>query len=446
MLSKPTQSSVLYRRIQHDHPKIARGEGVYLFEEDGTRYLDGSGGALVVNIGHGVGSVVQAIAAQTAQVAYIHGTMFTSEVTERYAHELAGICPLADARFYPLSSGSEAVEGAIKFARQVQVARGQTSRHLTIARWGSYHGATLGALAVTGKPKMRNLFTPMFRDMPHIPPPYCYRCPFELSYPVCNIRCATELENEILRQGVENVSAFIAEPVSGATLGAAVPPPEYWPLFREICDRYEVLLIADEVMTGMGRTGKWFAVEHWDVEPDIITIGKGAAGGYFPLSILAVKGEHADLIAAKSGDFIHGGTYTHHAVGAAAGLATLEYIRDNQLVEEVARKGPLLERALKERLGDLDWVADIRGIGMMWGVELVRDKHTKIPFEAHHRLGGKIADAALQNSLIIYPGGGCIDGTRGDHFMIGPPFTITEQQIGTMADILFRTIEEIQFG
>jgi len=429
--------------MHHTHPKIVRGEDVYLFDKKGNSYLDGSGGALVVNIGHGVETVTQAMANQAAQVAYIHGTMFTSECNERYARELAQICPVPESKFYYLSSGSEAIEAAIKFARQVQVARGQVRRHLTISRWGSYHGATLGALAVTGKPKMRDMFAPLFKDMPHIPPPYCYRCPFQLTYPDCEIRCATALEDEILRQGAENVSAFIAEPVSGATLGAVVPPKEYWPIIRQICDQYDVLLIADEVMTGMGRTGTWFAIEHWAITPDIITIGKGATGGYFPLSVLGVRGEHVSLIASSAGDFIHGGTYSHHTVGTSAGLATLAFLKQEKLIADVKRKGKILHDILNEKLGHSKWVGDIRGMGFMFGVELVQDKQSKQPFDPGLHISQKIADQALKNGLIIYPGSGSVDGIQGDHFMIGPPFIISEEQMESIAEILSRTISTL---
>ena len=437
---KHPHSSVLYRRMLHDHPLIVRGEGVYLFDENGNRYLDGSGGALVVNIGHGVQAVVRAMAEQAVEAAYIHGSMFTSESNEKYAQELARICPMPEAKFYFLTSGSEAIEAAIKFARQVHVDRGHPDRYLTISRWGSYHGATLGALAVTGKPKMRKKFTPLLVDMPHIPPPYCYRCTFELTFPQCDIRCATALEEEILRHGSDKVSAFIAEPVSGATLGAVVPPIEYWPIIREICNRHDVLFIADEVMTGMGRTGKWFAVDHWGIEPDLLTIGKGATGGYFPLSILAVKAEHAALISSNSGDFIHGGTYTHHAVGTATGLATLEYINKNGLIDQVHSKGKILQSLLEERIAPLKRVGDMRGLGLMWGVELVQDKQSKTPFDPQLHMSQKIADEALRRGLIIYPGSGCVDGMSGDHFMLGPPFTITDEQMDSLVEIISQTL------
>ena len=428
------QGSVFYRRMKYSHPKIVRGEGVYLYDDQGKCYLDGSGGAIVVNIGHGVESVARAMAEQASQAAYLHPTMFTCDPVEDYAAALAEITPLPDAKFYFLTSGAEAVEAAVKFARQVQVARGQADRHLVIARWMSYHGATLGTLALTGKPKMRATYLPMIHDMPHIPPPYCYRCPFDLAHPACDLRCADALEAEIIHQGAENVAAFLAEPVSGATLGAVVPPDGYWSRIREICDRHGVLLIADEVMTGMGRTGKWFAMEHWDVPADVIVIGKGAAGGYFPLSALAAKGDLVEQVVTSLGDFSHGGTYSHHAVGAAAGLAVLDVL-NSQMVVEVAEKGQVLEALLRRELGSLDVVGDIRGIGLMWGIELVQPGG-KRPFPAKLHLSQSIADEAMRQGLIVYPGSGTADGVNGDHIMLGPPFTITTDQMEEMVNLL----------
>lgn len=439
----PLKSAVFYRRPAHEHPIIVRGEGVYLFDVQGKRYLDGSSGALVANIGHAVKQVSTAMGEQASQAAYLHGTMFTCQSNENYARELAKICPLPKPKFYFLTSGSEAVEAAIKFARQVQMARGQTRRYLTISRQQSYHGASLGALSITGKPKMKQPFTPLLVDTPKIPPPYCYRCPFNLKYPQCDLRCATALEDEILKVGVDNVCAFIAEPVSGATLGAVVPPSEYWPIIGEICKQYDVLQIVDEVMTGMGRTGKWFATQHWDFQPDIFTIGKGSAAGYFPLSALAVTGEHASQVVKYFGDFIHGGTYSHHAVGCAAGLATLNYLRENRLVEQVWKKGEYLHAKLIKELSPFGWIGDIRGLGLMWGVELVKDKQTKAAFEPQQRISQKIADQAFQNGLIIYPGSGCIDGKSGDHFMIGPPFSITLDQIDEMVELLKQALQAV---
>jgi adenosylmethionine-8-amino-7-oxononanoate aminotransferase len=441
---KYPQGHVFYRPLNGDHLLIARGEGIYLFDSEGNRYLDGAGGAVVANLGHGVTEIVEAIAAQAARVAYVHPTVFTSQVLEDYAGRLAEITPLPDPRFYFLSSGSEAVETAIKLARHIQIRRGEPNRYLTIGRWGSYHGTTIGALSVTGKAKMRRPYQPMLIEAPHIPPPYCYRCPYGLTYPECGLRCADALEEAILQAGPENVAGFIAEPVSGATLAAVVPPDGYWPRIREICDRYGVLLIADEVMTGMGRTGGWFAIERWGVVPDILTMGKGTAGGYFPLSITAVRGEWAEALAA-GGDFNHGGTFSHHAVGAAAGLATLDYLIKHKLVPAVARKGKIMERKLRAALGDHPQVGDIRGTGLLWGLEFVADRETKAPYPASAHISEKITAAALANGLLVYPGSGNVDGSAGDILTLGPPFTITEPQIDELAGLLAETLERFPF-
>ncbi len=427
---------VFYRRPSFPHPQVVRGSGVYLWDDRGRRYLDASGGPVVVNIGHGVQEVVQAMAAQAGAVAYVHGATFTTAALERYSERLAPLVPLDRPRFYYLTSGSEAVEAAIKFARQVQVAHGEDGRDIVIARWGSYHGATLGALAVTGKPAMRRLYATMFRDQPHIPPPYCYRCPFGAAYPACDVACAQALEEEILRQGPGRVAAFLAEPVGGATQGAVVPPPAYWPRVRQICDRHGVLLIADEVMTGFGRTGRWFAMEQWGVRPDVMTMGKGATGGYFPLSIMAVRGADVETVVQAHGDYNHGGTFSHHAVGVTAALATLDYLEAHDLVATAAARGAYLGQRLAERLGELPCVGDVRGVGMMWGIEFVADRASKAPFPPAAGFGRRVCDRALERGLILYPGHGGVDGTAGDHLMIAPPFCIAEEEIDWAVQVL----------
>jgi len=338
------KSAVFYRKHNHHKPTVVRGEGIYLWDSEGKRYIDASGGAVVVNVGHGNNDIANAVRDQIANVAYAHGTMFTSSAVEELASMLAAKLPIPDARLFFMTSGSEATETAIKFARQAQMAKGNSSRYKVIGRWGAYHGATLGALAITGKPSMRDPFAPLFVDMPHIPPVYCYRCPFGLTYPDCALRCADELEVEIIRQGPETVAAFIAEPIAGATLGAAVPPDPYWPRLREICDKYGVLLIADEVMTGMGRTGEWFGIDKWGVSPDIMCLGKGVSGGYLPLSVTAMRGDLVELVWEKFGDFNHGGTFSHQPVGAAAGVAAIKYLESNNLVQHA--------KVIGEELGD----------------------------------------------------------------------------------------------
>ena len=436
------EDHVFYRRLGHTYPTAERGEGIYLYDTDGKRYLDASGGSVVVNIGHGVAEVVQAMAEQAGQVAYVHGTMFTTQALKEYASALAEIVPVPHPRFFFLSSGSEAVETAIKLARQVQVDRGEAGRYVIISRWRSYHGTTLGALAVSGRARFRQPFLPLLRDFPHIPPPYCYRCPWGKSYPGCDVDCARSLEAVVKRAGPENVAAFIAEPISGASLGAAAPPPEYWPLVREICDRYGLLLIADEVMTGFGRTGRWFAMQHWNVMPDVMVMAKGATGGYLPLSITAVRGDLVEIIRKGHGDFVHGGTFSHHAVGAAAGLATLRYLQENDLVTASAVKGKVLGEKLRAALSDLPCVGDVRGIGLMWGVEFVADRVTKAPFPREARFARRVADVAFDKGLIVYPCTGCADGVAGDLVMVAPPFIITETQMDEAVRLLREAVWE----
>ncbi len=437
------ESRVFYRRLGHAYPSVERGAGIYLYDADGRRYLDASGGSVVVNIGHGVAEVVQAMAEQAGRVAYVHATMFTTQALEEYARALAEIVPVSCPRFFFLSSGSEAVETAIKLARQVQIDRGEPGRYIVIGRWGSYHGTTLGALAVSGRAHLRQPFLPLLQDVPHIPPPYCYRCPWDKGYPGCDINCAQALEVAVKLAGPENVAAFIAEPVSGASLGAATPPAEYWPLVRELCDRYGLLLIVDEVMTGFGRTGRWFAMQHWDVMPDVMVMAKGATGGYFPLSITAVRGELVESIRKGHGDFAHGGTFSHHAVGAATGLAVLRYLQKNELVTASAAKGKMLGEKLSAALGDLPCVGDVRGIGLLWGVEFVADRATKAPFARAVRFARRVADVAFDKGLIVYPGAGCADGVAGDLVLVAPPFIITEAQMDEVVRLLREAIIEV---
>ena len=430
MLYSHPHGHVFYRSMNHPRPKIAYGEGVYLYDESGKRYIDGSGGPLVVNVGHGRHEIVAAMAEQAQAAAYVHATMFTSEALEQYAAALAEVTPLPDPRFYFLSSGSEVVEGAIKLARQIQMARGQERRHVVISRWNSYHGMTLGALAVSGRPGLRSPYLPMMRDVPHVPTPYLYR------QPLSGEELAGRLEEAILAHGPENVAAFIAEPISGASLGAALPPDDYWPRVRAICDRYGVLLIADEVLVGLGRTGRLWALEHWATVPDILVTSKGSAGGYFPLGFIAARGSDVEQVRVALGDFNHGGTFSHHAVGAAAGLATLRILRQEKLVENSAAMGGLMGALLREALVEHPHVGDIRGRGLFWGVELVQDRDTKQPFSKKDGVTHRLTERAFDLGLIIYHSVGCVDGVNGDVVMLGPPLISDESQVREMVAIL----------
>ncbi len=424
------QGHVFYRKMDHPRPKIAYGKGIYLFDEDGKRYIDGSGGPLVVNVGHGRTEIVEAITKQAQAVAYAHAIMFTSEPAEQFSEELSKIVPLPDARFFYLSSGSEVVEAAIKLARQIQMARGENGRHLIISRWRSYHGMSLGALSVSGKLGMRQPFLSMVHDMPHIAPPYPYR---DLD---SGPEAANRLESSIIAAGPENVAAFIAEPISGASLGAMSPNDEYWPRIREICDEYGVLFIADEVLVGMGRTGKWWGIEHWDVQPDIMVTSKGLAGGYYPLGFVAAKGSDVEQIRQTLGDFNHGGTFSHHTVGTAAGLATLRIMQAENLVENAANMGEYLGQQLQKALGDHPNVGDIRGRGLFWALEIVQDRETKKPFPVKRHMAWDIWKHAFDLGLVSYYSQGCADGTNGDLVMLGPPLIVNREQVDEMVGLL----------
>jgi len=432
---------VFYRRLGHDYPIVDRGESVYLYDTAGRRYLDAAGGALVTNIGHGVREIAEAMAAQAQRVAFAHGTQFSNEPLEAYAAALAEVSPIPDTRVYLISGGSEAAETAFKLARQICVARGELGRYKIIARWSSYHGATLGALSASGRTPLRRPYAPLLADFPHIPPCYCYRCPFGRTHPTCGVACADALEAEILRQGPETVAAFIAEPVVGATLAAAVPPPEYWPRVREICDRYGVLLIADEVMTGMGRTGRWFAVEHWNVTPDILVTAKGASGGYFPLGLVLARGELVEAIRSGPGNFIHGFTYANGVMGAAVGLAVLRHLKVHDLVAASARMGKYLLQGLGS-LRDLPSVGDVRGLGLMAGVELVADKASKRPFPRDRKVAEGAQAAAMARGLVVYYGTGLANGIDGDAVLIGPPFIVNEGQVDEIVTLLREAVAE----
>lgn len=431
------QGSVFYRKLSHNRPAVSHGQGIYLYDESGKRYLDGSGGPLVVNVGHGRSEIVQAMSDQAQGVAYAHAIMFTSEALESYAHELAAVLPLDDARVFLLSSGSEVVEGALKLSRQIQLARGEASRHVVISRSMSYHGTTLGALAVSGRPGLRSAYLPMLHDGPHIQHPYPYR------QPMSGVALAQRLEDAILAYGADNVAAFIAEPISGASLGAVAPPDDYWPAIRQICDRYGVLLIVDEILCGLGRTGKWWGIQHWNVTPDILVASKGIAGGYFPLGAIATQRQHVDLIAGTLGDFNHGGTFSHHAVGAAAARETLRIMHRERLVDRAAAMGEELGAELRACLGGHRHVGDIRGRGFFWALELVQDRDTKAPFPALENVAWQIWERAFDLGLIVYYSQGCANGRDGDLIMVGPPLIIDEEQIRELVALLATAVGDV---
>ncbi len=411
-------------------PTATRGEGCYLIDSTGKRYLDGSGGAAVSCLGHSDPDVRAALHRQLDQLAFAHTGFFTSDSAEALADRLIAHAPAGIDRVYLVSGGSEAVEAAIKLARQYFMEIGQPQRHRLIARRQSYHGNTLGALAVGGNEWRRAQFAPLLVETSHIAPCYEYRDRQDgETVEAYGLRVADELESEILRLGPESVMAFIAEPVVGATSGAVPAVPGYLKRIREICDRHGVLLILDEVMCGMGRTGHLYACEEDGVSPDMITIAKGLGAGYQPIGALLVSGRIYDAIAAGSGFFQHGHTYMGHPMAAAAANAVLGAILGRGLLPRVKEQGAKLDAALRVALGQHPHVGDIRGRGLFRGIEIVADRDTRATFDPALGIHRKIKALAFEAGLICYPMGGTIDGLHGDHVLLAPPFIIEDGQI-----------------
>lgn len=442
-------SALLRRSFRKAFPPAVRGQGAYLWDARGKQYLDFSGSAAVNFIGHGVAEVAAAMGAQAKQVEFVHSGQFTTPVAEEYAAELLEFAGknFEGGCIYFTCGGSESVETALKLARQYQVEIGQAKRHQIISRGQSYHGSTLGALAVSGNRRRREMYLPMLRESAHIAFPYCYRCAFDCTDGCrnCGQEYAAELEKAIESANGE-VAAFIAEPVSGATLGAVVPPPGYLQSVAEICQRHGVLFVADEVMTGMGRTGKNFAVEHWDVAPDLMVTAKGLSSGYAPLGAVIVSKKVADAIACGSGAFLHGFTYNSHPISLAAGRAVLKFVQEHDLVQRADSGQPdsiaaTLRQELQTLLGT-DTVGDVRGIGLLWTVELVADKNSKRPFDPEVNFAARVAQAAMRRGLLVYPVQGCVDGIAGDHLVIAPPAIITEEQVIGAVEQLREAIKE----
>ncbi|MGB7023031.1 MAG: aspartate aminotransferase family protein [Candidatus Acidiferrales bacterium] len=441
------------RNFRRSYPEAVRGWGCFIQTADGRKILDACGGAAVVSIGHGVESVARAMGEQARSLAYVHSSQFTTRAAAELARRILELAPRnfrespdGPGRVLFTSGGSEATETALKLSRQYFIERDEPQRTQFVSCWQSYHGSTLGALAVSGNVKRRTSFAPLLRDWPHIDPCYCYRCPLNLHYPECVVACAAELDDTLDRNFANRqnnrIAAFIVEPISGATLGAVVPPADYMPRIAEICCRHETLLIADEVMTGMGRTGKSFAVDHWDVAPDIILLGKGMASGYAPLGAVIVTGRIARTIERGSGAFLHGFTYSAHPVSTAAGLAVLDYIAENNLFARVTPAGEELRAAL-EPLKQSPLVGDIRGLGLLLGVEFVRDVRTREPFPDSAGIASRICEAALARGLLTYPMQGTVDGTRGDHILLAPPFIISASEIHFLTETLRRAIDDV---
>jgi adenosylmethionine-8-amino-7-oxononanoate aminotransferase len=434
-------SHIFGRHCASTPPVAVAGEGCYLIDSTGKRYLDGSGGAAVSCLGHGDKVVIEAIKAQLDQLAFAHTGFLTSEPAEALADLLIEHAPAGLDRVYLVSGGSEATEAAIKLARQYFVEKGEPSRGRLIARQQSYHGNTIGALSAGGNEWRRQQFAPLLLDVSHIAPCYEYRLRAEgESLEDYGLRAANELETEILRVGPETVMAFMAEPVVGATSGALTAAPGYFRRIREICDKYGVLLILDEVMCGMGRTGSLFACEQEGVSPDILCIAKGLGAGYQPIGAMLCSGEIFETIKHGTGFFQHGHTYLGHPAAAACGVAVVTAILERGLVERVQVQGEKLAERLEARFGQHPHVGDLRGRGLFRGVEIVADRETKEPFDPARKIAAKVKAAAFEAELICYPMAGTIDGRRGDHVLLAPPFIIEDGQLDELVEKLDRAI------
>lgn len=439
------RSHVFPRHTKAVLPTVARGEGAYLFDTAGKQYLDACGGAAVSCLGHSAIPVLEAAKGQLDKIAWAHTSFFTSEPAERLADKLIARAPAGIDRVYFVSGGSEAIEAAIKLARQYHMERGEGSRAHVIARWQSYHGNTLGALATGGNRWRRTQFEPLLTDaMSHIDPCHYWRWGEPGETPeVYGQRVANQLEARILELGPETVAAFVAEPVVGATMGAVPAVEGYFKRIREICDQYGVLLILDEVMCGMGRTGRWFACEDDNIAPDIVCIAKGLGAGIQPIGAMLCSGEIYDAIEGGSGFFQHGHTYLGHPAACAAGAAVLDEVDERDLLANVRTQGAALQEALEARLGQHPHVGDIRGRGLFRGVEIVADRETKATFDPKLGIAAKLKKRAFADGLMVYPMAGTIDGQHGDHVLIAPPFIIDESHIGELTDKLSASLDAV---
>jgi hypothetical protein len=438
-MSTGTPSSPLFsRNLRKQYLLAVRGEGSWILAADGRRYLDASGQAAVVSIGHGVPEIGRAMAEQSNNIAFAHTSQFHTAPAEKLAARLLALAPRNfhdGGRVYFTSGGSEATETAIKMARQYFLERKQTARFRVIARRQSYHGSTLGAMSVSGNVARRAPYAPLLPEWGHVAPCFCYHCPFDKTFPECQLACADDLDAFLRGNDASTVAAFVFEPVVGATLGAAPAVEGYTARIAEICRKHGILLIADEVMSGMGRTGKPFASQHWGLEPDIILTGKGIASGYAPLGAVLVAPRVVEAFEKGTAAFMHGFTYQAHPVSMAAGNAVFDYLETHQLFERVTPAGETLRRALAA-LESHPHVGQVRGLGLLQGVEFVKDKATYEPFPKEAGIGEKIRQAALEKNVLTYPTQGCVDGTRGDHVLLAPPFIITPEECRLIAEAL----------
>ncbi len=424
-----------------DPPIAVEAHDSTIIDSTGREYLDAAGGAIVVNVGHGRRSIAEVMAAQAGRLAYAHGSAFTSEPLEAYVREVGPLLPVDGPAIYPVSGGSEAIETALKLARAYHLARGEPDRQIVFARWGSYHGNTLGALDLSGRKPLRRPYEGWLGRFRHVSAAYPYRA----DDPGANAlgsadEAAAELDRAFTSAGPRTVAAFVAEPIVGATLAAAVPPDGYWPAIADVCRRHGVLFIADEVMTGFGRTGRWFALDHFGVKADIVVAAKGATSGYWPFGFAAASDVIHETVTRQSA-FVHGFTYSHSPVGAAVAREVLRILQDESLVEASATKGARLKDLASEALVAQPAVGEVRGRGLMVGVELVADRTSRTPFPRSARIAETVVREARERGVLVYSGTGNANGVDGDTILLGPPFVVTDPELERIVAVLAESIE-----
>lgn len=432
------QSSVFTRSQKH-LPTAVSASGSWVTDVDGKRYLDAAGGAIASLIGHGDPAVAKAMASQAETLEWAHASAFTTKPVERYAEAVAGLVPMDRSRVFPVSGGSEGMESALKMARAYHLVRGEPERTIVVARGASYHGNTRGALDVSGREPLRRPYEPWLGQTVRVPRVSEYRCPNPDHPSDCARFHAERLEAAIERAGPERVAVFVAEAVGGAASGAAVPPAGYWPGITEVCRRHGVLILADEVMTGFGRTGEWFASDHFGLRPDLLVAAKGASSGYWPLGLAIADGAVYEAIE-EGGGLVHGFTWSHHPIGAAVGLAVLDRIQEMRLIDRARSHGEVLLGRLSTALAESPVVGDVRGLGLLICIELVEDRVTKTPFPRSAQMTEMIIDRAMEIGLLLYPSTGNVDGTNGDYLLIGPPLTILDDEVDLIVDRATRAI------
>ncbi len=439
-----SDSSVFYRSLKKKYPVIEKGEGVFVWDTEGKRYLDGASGCLVTNIGYGVEPVGEALKNEALKTGFSHGTIFSNKPQEEMAKLVTESAPKEINHAYFVSGGTEANETAFSFAIQYHRQKGNDKKYKIIGRRLSYHGSSFATLSAAGNVQRRRMYSPLVMSFPIVPAPHCYRCYCGLTYPDCNVMCAYELERTILAEGPENVAAFILEPVIGTSAAASVPPDKYIQLVREICDKYDVLMITDEVLCGYGRSGRYLAMDLWNTTADIVTLGKGLGGGYTPLAAVLLHDKIYDVFKNNWGRFIHGYTYQGNPVSCAAGIAVNHFIKDNNLFEQVEEKGKILKEKLTDLAGKHDLIGDVRGVGLLLGLELVENRETKESYPASMSVSERAREKAMDEGLMVYTGvGGTADVMPRDYLIIAPPFIIQEDEMDYLVKALDRTLETV---